>query len=127
MAFRSRGFEGSVRDLGDMVGYQERGQNEAWLDVGLHVVDRGNEMTTMVPPSGGQSTSIVRRAPQPGVTVDRPSPVPRDFVVTKGVKSLARISGGMPGPVSATEMRQESSPAVSETAIVPFRAWHARC
>ena len=59
----------------------------------------GKCTVTVVPPASGPDTVIEPRcASISRFAVDSPSPVPRDFVVTKGVKSRSRISGGMPAP-----------------------------
>jgi len=56
---------------------------------------------TVVPPLAGQSTLMLPAcASMSRFAVGRPSPEPRDFVVKNGTKIFARISGGMPGPLS---------------------------
>ena len=52
--------------------------------------------------------------------VERPRPVPRGFVVKNGVKMRSRMSGGMPGPVSATAIRHVPSLIATKVRIVPL-------
>ena len=58
-------------------------------------------MRKAAPPSSPAGASIL---PPCDSMIDwqmfRPMPIPFSLVVTKGWKSLARISGGNPGPVS---------------------------
>ena len=66
----------------------------------------GNCTVTVVPPSRGESTRMVPScASMRRLAVGRPKPVPPAFVVKNGVKSLSRISAGIPGPLSANAIR----------------------
>jgi hypothetical protein len=54
---------------------------------------------TVVPPLGGQSILIAPLcASMKRFAVDSSNPVPRAFVVKKGVKSFSRTAGEIPGP-----------------------------
>ena len=61
------------------------------------------------------------------LAVERPNPVPRDFVVKNGVNSFSRTFGGIPGPLSATAIVHISSDALTATRMPPFpcTAWTA--
>ena len=57
---------------------------------------------TVVPPVGDTGWRSSRFVPTNRLAVERPSPVPRDFVVKNGVKRASRAPPAEPGPLSAT-------------------------
>lgn len=76
----------------------------------------GSLMPIVVPPDEGQSTEMSPPwASTMRLTVGRPRPDPRALVVKNGSNMRCRTSGGMPGPVSDTEMRHESLSASRRT------------